>query len=82
MALGDEDIILIKFQNPYAQDYIFNYLHVHINQYFEILIQGCYYYGQLLYLLFTGFIRKAGGKSSFPPTLHRGTKLPSCAVRH
>ncbi|WII38406.1 ATP-binding protein [Paenibacillus thiaminolyticus] len=43
--------IIIKFQNPSAQDYLFNYLHKNINQYFYILLNGSCYYGQLLYLL-------------------------------
>ncbi|SCW87353.1 ATPase family associated with various cellular activities (AAA) [Paenibacillus tianmuensis] len=50
VALEDGSII-IKFQNPSAKDYIFNYLRRHIDHYFNVLLNGSYYYGQLLYLI-------------------------------
>lgn len=49
--LLEDNQIIIKFQNPSAQDYLSNYLKKHINQYFDILLNGSCYYGQLLYLL-------------------------------
>jgi Uncharacterized protein conserved in bacteria len=51
LALDDSNTIIIKFQNPSVQDYLFSYLHKHINQYFEILLQGSCYYDQLIYTL-------------------------------
>ncbi|MRN54926.1 hypothetical protein [Paenibacillus monticola] len=51
MALDDEYTIIVKFQNPSAQEYIFNYLRNNIEHYFEILSHGSCYHGQLTYLL-------------------------------
>lgn len=51
VVLEDGYTIIIKFQNPSAQDYILKYLRNHIEHYFEILLHGSCYYGQLTYLL-------------------------------
>ncbi|WP_025334945.1 hypothetical protein [Paenibacillus sabinae] len=51
VVIDDEYTIIVKFQNPSVQDYIINYLRNNIEHYFDILLHGSCYYGQLTYLL-------------------------------
>jgi hypothetical protein len=45
-----EACILVKFQNPSIKDFLYRYLTENLHQYGEILIQGCLFINQLLFM--------------------------------
>ncbi len=51
LAVEEASAIIIKFQNPSAKEYLYNYLLQNVELYFDILLQGICCYNQLIYLL-------------------------------